>query len=194
MRFLILFAHPQQNSFQASLHRAAVETLRSGGHEVDDCDLYAEGFQPVLSESELNNYHDTEINLISVDAYVDRLRTAEGLVFIFPTWWYGLPAILKGYMDRVWLPGICFEIVNGKTYPLLQAIKTLVIITTYGSPYWLNNFYVGNPIYKFFKRGIGRLISPKAKILWLAKYHMDAATSHDKAKFLSAVRKTLSKL
>lgn len=194
MKFLVLFAHPQRESFQASLHQCVLEALKAAGHVVDDCDLYAEEFQPVLTRTEMEAYHDVGRNAAAVKNYVDRLRAAEGLVFVFPTWWYGMPAILRGYLDRVWLPGVCFDIIDGKTYPSLQKITSLVVVTTCGSPYWLNRFYVGDLNRKFFTRGIGRLISPKAKISWLVQYNMDKATARTKERFLSTVRKTMSKI
>jgi putative NADPH-quinone reductase len=193
MRFLVVFAHPQQNSFQARVHRCALETLQSRGHEVDDFDLYAENFQQVLTTAEMETYHDIYQNMITVKSHVDRLLSAEGLVFIFPTWWYGMPAILKGYLDRVWLPGVCFNIVGRRTYPLLNKITRLIVITTYGSSYWFYKLYLGDQNRKIFTRGIGRLISSKAKITWLAKYHMDIATPHEKDRFLSAIRQSLCK-
>jgi NAD(P)H dehydrogenase (quinone) len=67
MRVLVLFAHPVETSFVAALHRAAVDSLRQAGHEVDDCDLYAEGFDPVLSRQERIDYHDLDINRRRVD-------------------------------------------------------------------------------------------------------------------------------
>jgi NAD(P)H dehydrogenase (quinone) len=194
MKFLVLFAHPQKDSFQAKLHQCVLEALGAAGHVVDDCDLYAEQFQPVLTRSEMDTYHDVSRNVDSVKDYVDRLRAAEGLVFVFPTWWYGMPAILRGYLDRVWLPGVCFDIVDGKTIPSLRKVTRLVIVTTCGSPYWLNRFYVGELNKRFFRRGIGRLISPEAKIVWLAQYNMDKATVLTKERFISTVRTALSKI
>ena len=89
----------------------------AAGHEVDDCDLYAENFQPVLTAGERRAYHSPTPDTASVVREIERLRRAEGLVFVFPTWWFGMPAILKGYIDRVWIPGVAFELKNGRTLP-----------------------------------------------------------------------------
>jgi NAD(P)H dehydrogenase (quinone) len=78
--------------------------LRSRGHEVDDCDLYAERFDPVLSEIERIQYHDIKLNRAPVAAYADRLLAAEALILIYPVWNEGFPAILKGFFDRVFVP------------------------------------------------------------------------------------------
>ena len=120
MRVLVLFAHPVETSFQAALHRATVAALHEAGHEVDDCDLYAENFNPVLSRQERLDYHDEAICRKPVESYVERLRAAEALVFNFPVWNFGYPAILKGFFDRVFLPGVSFTLKDGKVWPNLD--------------------------------------------------------------------------
>ena len=112
MRVLVLYAHPDPESFAAALHRTIVETLAAAGHEVDDCDLYAEGFNPVLSREERVGYHDLAHNQMPVSAYVARLQKAEALVLSYPVWNFGFPAILKGFFDRVFLPGVSFKLVD----------------------------------------------------------------------------------
>ena len=118
MKALVLFAHPCPESFGAALHTRIVETLTECGWEVDDCDLNAEGFNPVLTEEERRHYHDEPENIAPVQEYVERLRAAEALVFSFPVWNFGYPAILKGFLDRVFLPGVSFKLVNGKVRPI----------------------------------------------------------------------------
>ena len=94
MRILVLFAHPVDTSFGAALHAKAVETLRKRGHAVDDCDLKAEGFDPVMTREDRLAYYDTSANRRRVSPYVERLLAAEALVFSFPVWNMGFPAIL----------------------------------------------------------------------------------------------------
>jgi putative NADPH-quinone reductase len=100
MRVLVIYCHPVESSYNAALHSEVVAQLKTAGHEVDDCDLYAEGFNPVMSREERLGYHEVPENERPVQTYVDRLRSAEALVFCFPTWCFGLPAMLKGYFDR----------------------------------------------------------------------------------------------
>ncbi len=111
MRVLVLFAHPVETSFAAALHTKVVEVLRAKGHEVDDCDLNAEGFDPVMSRQDRIDYHNLAVNRRNVAPYVDRLLAAEALVFSFPVWNMGFPAILKGFVDKVFLPGVSFTLV-----------------------------------------------------------------------------------
>ncbi len=105
MRVLVLFAHPLETSFGAALHAKAVETLRARGHAVDDCDLNAEGFDPIMTRQDRIEYYDLGADRRRVAPYVERLLAAEGLVFSFPVWNMGFPAILKGFVDKVFLPG-----------------------------------------------------------------------------------------
>ena len=77
----------RRGSYQAALHRCVVKTLIEVGHQVDDCDLYAEGFQPVLSWQERQNYYNTNKNRTLVTGEINRLIACEGIVLVFPTWW-----------------------------------------------------------------------------------------------------------
>src|SRR5207237_5466387 len=110
MRVLVLYAHPMADSFAAALHQTVVAALRRGGHAVDDCGLYAEGFDPVLTAGERRAYNTADPDLSAVAEHVARLKAAEALVLCFPTWWYGMPAILKGYFDRVWAQSVAFRL------------------------------------------------------------------------------------
>jgi NAD(P)H dehydrogenase (quinone) len=187
MRFLVVYAHPKEDSYQSAIHRSVVEALTQAGHQVDDCDLYAEGFQPILGNTELSRYPDGSQNRSIAPREVERLLRCEGLVFVFPTWWYGMPAILKGYFDRVWLPGVAFEISGSRTIPLLTSIVRLGVVTTFGSPWWVNNLYLGNPNRKILMRGVCRLLSPHARTLWLAQYGMDYIDEAKRKHFLRHV-------
>jgi putative NADPH-quinone reductase len=187
MRFLVIYAHPLDGSFQSAIHRRVVQALEGAGHDVDDCDLYAEGFQPVLTAAERRVYHDVKADRAPIAKHIERLLACQGLVFVFPTWWYGMPAILKGYIDRVWLPGVAFEVVAGRTRPLLQHIVRFGVVTTYGSPWWLNKLVLGNPGRKVFMRGIRHLFSRRARTLWLAQYGLDYIDAATREAFLRKV-------
>jgi len=193
MRYLVIYAHPVKNSFVSALHDCAVKALRDAGHDVDDCDLYAEGFQPVLSREERIAYHDTGANRAHVQKEIDRLLRCNALVLVFPTWWYGMPAMLKGYIDRVWLPGVVFDLAGGRTKPILTNIERFAVVTTYGSPWWLNKL-IFDPGRSTLMRGI-RLLFPRVpRALWLAQYGMDAADAATREKFLRKVARKLRAL
>ncbi len=194
MRFLVIYAHPDTNSFGSSLHQCVLRALTEAGHEVQTLDLYDDGFQPVLSAAERKSYYDLNADRYEVKSKIDQLLQCEGLIFVFPTWWYGMPAILKGYLDRVWLPGIAFEVANGRTRPLLGHIVRFAVVTTYGSPWWLNRFVFGDPNRKVFMRGVRHLISPAARTLWLAQYGMDSIGGRTREDFLRRVYTRLKQL
>ena len=109
MRILVVYCHPVESSFCSALHQTVVHTLKSQGHAVDDCDLYAECFNPVLSREERLMYNDPPNNLVEAKPYADRVMQAHALVFVFPVWNFGLPAMLKGFIDRVLVPGVSFH-------------------------------------------------------------------------------------
>jgi len=123
MRVLVIYAHPLADSFAAALHQAIVAALRRSGHEVDDCDLYAEGFDPVLSAAERRTYNSPSPDLSGVAEHVAQLSAAEALVLCFPTWWYGMRAILKGYFDRVWAKDVAFHLPEGGGRDPPRAVK-----------------------------------------------------------------------
>ena len=152
MKVLLLFSHPVETSFGAAVHETARAALEAAGHEVDDSDLYAEGFDPVLSRRDRLTYHSHPENMELVADHCRRLERAEALVIVTPIWNFGFPAILKGYFDRVWLPGVSFDLVEGKVQSKLQHIRKVVACFTYGSAPMLA-FLSGNPPRKIVKRG-----------------------------------------
>lgn len=193
MRILVLYAHPNPDSFVAALHRKAVAALLRAGHEVDDCDLYTEGFDPVLSREERVNYLDVPANRTTVDAYVRRLERAEGLVLVYPVWNFGFPAILKGFLDRVFLPGVSFRLVDGLATPNLTHLKVLVAVTTYGAPRW-RAFVLGDPPRKLVLRMLRVLVAPGAKRHYLALHDMNRQTLEGREAFLRRVDRVLGSL
>lgn len=195
MRVLVLYAHPLADSFAAALHRAIVAGLRRSGHEVDDCDLYAEGFDPVLSAAERRDYNTPSPDLASVAEQVARLRAAEALVLCFPTWWYGMPAILKGYFDRVWVPGVAFQLPasGGAIRPALANIKQLWVVTTYGAPWWLIRLVLRDPVRAVILGGLARLCGRGVRTRFLALYNIDAASRARCAAFLARVERAFAR-
>jgi len=194
MRILVIYAHPVETSFHAAMHARVVAALRQAGHEVDDCDLYAEGFNPVLSRQERLNYHDTAINQLPVKGYVERLQRADALVFCFPVWCFGLPAILKGWFDRVLMPGVSFDISDpAHVKPALTHLKRIVALTSYGRPRWMA-FVMGDPPRKVIKRYLRALTGGKARIGYHAYYHMNVATPALLERHMQRIESLMAKL
>lgn len=185
-RALVLFAHPCEESFSAALHKTVVSTLTARGWEVDDCDLNAEGFSPVLTEAERRGYHDVATNQAPVQSYVDRVMRAEALVLVFPVWNFGYPAILKGFFDRVFLPGVSFKIENGIVKANLTHIRKLAAVTTYGGAR-SRAFLAGDPPRHVVKRALWGVTRPD-KMRYLALYDMNRATDVQRGRFLATVK------
>jgi putative NADPH-quinone reductase len=185
MRLLAVHCHPTRDSFSSHLHRAVIERLR-GDHEIDEHDLYAERFDPVIREADFHAYMEERVPG-GIEPHAARLRAAQGLLFMFPTWNYGLPAILKGYFDRVWRPGVSFELKQGRPHPILRHITHLAVITTYGSPWAYNKLFMFEPNKRVLMRGFGGLLAPRLQKLWLAQYSEDRITDGERREFLAKV-------
>ncbi len=192
-RALVLFAHPCGESFSKALLETTCETLSTRGWEVDLLDLYAEGFDPVLTEAERRGYHDTEENTAPVADYVKRLQAADALVFVFPVWNFGYPAILKGFIDRVFLPGVSFVLRDGKVRANLTNIRRLAAVTTYGGTR-TRAFLCGDPPRKSVTRHIRAVLHPTAKTRYLALYDMNRATEIERRHFRKHVATALKGL
>lgn len=193
MRVLVLHAHPVETSFNRALFTAAVETLKAAGHAVDALDLYDEQFQAVMSRAERLAYHDVPGNLTpAIRPYVERLLAAEALVVVFPVWNYGFPAILKGFFDRIFVPGVSFVLVDGKLRTTLDNIRKAVFITSYGGDR-LRTWLMGDPPRRIVKRWgwvtFKTLLPPK----YLALYRMDQRTERELKGFIDKVRRTLER-
>jgi NAD(P)H dehydrogenase (quinone) len=193
LRILVLFAHPVETSFGAAVHAKLLAALRARGHEIDDCDLNAEGFDPVMTRQDRIDYHNIGVNRSRVGPYVDRLVAAEALVFSFPVWNMGFPAILKGFIDKVFLPGVSFRLEpNGDFTPTLHNIKRLGVACTYGGAR-LHTFLMGDPARKFLTRSMRLICAPGARCDYVAHYDMNHTTPERRAAFLKEIETTFSK-
>lgn len=186
MKILVLHAHPVEESFNGALHRLIVERLTARSHDVDDLDLYAEDFDPRLTRAERLAYHDERGPTDPVDPYVRRLLAAEGLVLCFPVWNYGFPAILKGFFDRVFLPGVSFRMIDGKATPNLHNIRKVVAVTSYGGS-WFRAALMGNPPKRLVNRVLRLTVKPGAPVSFLAHYSMNLSTQESREKFMAKV-------
>lgn len=190
MRVLVLHAHPDPASFSAALYRETLAALNEAGHSVTAFDLYERGFDPVLSRAEWQGYVKVPDNRAGLEADVAALLEAEAIVFVFPVWNFGLPAMLKGYLDRVFLPGVSFHLTDRRIAPGLRHVKRLVVVTTYGSTrLWAA--LMGDPPRKIFHRMLRVLIHPRGRCLYLAHHAIERSTDQSRAAFVARVRQTL---
>lgn len=109
MKILVVTAHPRSDSLTWGMAKRFIEGLTEAGHEYEIADLYAEGFNPILhTEDEPDWDNPNKTYSSEVMREMERIRASDALVYIFPLWWYSLPAIMKGYIDRVWNHGFAY--------------------------------------------------------------------------------------
>ena len=172
MKILVVLAHPNPASFNAAIAQTVVNTLESGGHEAIFHDLYTENFDPVLKTGEIRD------GIIPADiaSYSNELASAEGIVIIHPSWWGQPPAILKGWLDRVFRLDVAFrlpgKVGTGIPEGLLRAQVALVFTTSntpplreidlYGDPLkniWENCVFRVCGVQNFFRKNFGVMAS-----------------------------------
>jgi putative NADPH-quinone reductase len=145
-----------------------------------------------LNAAEHRDYLDPASHPPDVADHVTSLQRADALLLVYPTWWYGLPAMLKGWFDRIWAPGVVFKLGDGAIEPLLTNIKRIGVVTTYGSPLWLL-WVIGWPDKKLINRGFRRLCARGCSVEWLMLTRMDQRTAPERAAFLARVNARLSR-
>ena len=195
MRALIVYCHPSETSFTAAVRDTVLDRLDAAGAETHVIDLYDNGFDPVLSREDWDDYLDTSKNTSKVSQDVAALRWADTLIFVYPTWWYGLPAMLKGWLDRVLLPEVAFHMPtkDGETIrPGLTHITGLAVFTTCGASWWLTRM-IGAPGRRTLMRGVGLLCSKRKRSTFAALYLMDTVSEAARKKHLARVAARVDK-
>jgi putative NADPH-quinone reductase len=193
MNILLIRAHPLEDSYNAALADAAQRGLTCAGHRVTRIDLYADHFDPVMHADERRSYHDAATAPPDVARYVELLRSHDALLFSYPTWCFGMPAILKGWFDRVFRPGVSMNIDGAAVTPLLTHIHTVIGIATYGRPRHMA-WWMGDPPRKIVTRYVKWFCAKGAKTHYLAHYHMNASTDASRAAFLKQVESAMARL
>lgn len=196
MRALVIYCHPKPGSFNAAIRDVVLERLAAAGAEVRLSDLYARGFSPVLTEAEWTGYLHSPANQAPVAQDVADVGWCDTLIFIYPTWWYGLPALLKGWLDRTLLPDVAFLMPDETSKvirPGLHHIRRLGVFTTCGASWWLTAL-VGAPGKRTLVRGVGFLCAPRKKVAFAAHYLMDSSTDASRKAYLARVAAKVDKL
>lgn len=177
MRLLAVCCHPSPESFHASVRAAVLTRLTAAGHTVEVIDLYAEGFDPVMPRRQWQDPRRGGGSAPDLSRHVDELRAAEGLILIYPTWWYGMPAMMKGWVDRVWQPGVAFEMEprGGIRLHMLDNIRAFAVVTTHGSPGWFIRWRIGAPGRKQVVRGLTQHLAKRCRVSWNALYDVDSS-------------------
>jgi NAD(P)H dehydrogenase (quinone) len=192
----VILAHPCPDSYAHALAQRAVDGLQIAGHSVDLVDLYAEGFQAAMTEAEREAYHGEEPILDPlVQASADLVRRVDALIFVYPTWWSGLPAILKGWIDRVMVPGVgfTFDGRTGKARPSLTNVRHLIGVSTYGSPKSLVRIINDNGR-RTIMRALRLSCGFRVQTRWHGLYAIDTSTIEQRAEFAARVERSMTEL
>ena len=193
MKCLVVIAHPDSDSLCHALAHAAVTALTAAGHEVDIEDLCTSGFSPALTLAERRSYYGEAFDARAVSAEIERLRAAEALVLVFPTWWFGFPAVLKGWFDRVWAPGVAYDHANdlGPITPRLHNLRRALALTSLGSPWWVDRLVMWQPVRRILRTAILGTCAPNCRLEMLSFYNAEKLTAPLVEAFRSRVGKVL---
>jgi NAD(P)H dehydrogenase (quinone) len=196
MTALVVFAHPLRGSLCGRLADVCVEALAAAGHDVELLDLYDRGFDPRLTPAERTAYYADRPEASEVPGHATALAQADVLVFIFPTWWFGPPAMLKGWIDRVFAPGVAFGHAEdfGPIVPKLDRLRHAAVVTTLGSPWWVDWFVMRRPVRRMFKTAVIGGCAPRARFSWLPFYASERPGPQRVAAFERRVREGLSRI
>jgi NAD(P)H dehydrogenase (quinone) len=188
MRTLVVYVHPVEGSFTSSVRDAIIQHLPSQHHEVRLRDLYAENFDPFLSATERALHHTPPKTRPELARDVEDLRWCEAIVFVYPTWWSGLPAMLKGWIDRTWMNEVAWSLPVGANTirPRLTNIRRLVAVTTHGSSKVVNALQ-GEPGKRTISRSIRLMCNPWCRARWIALYGLDKSKLEDRQKHLATI-------
>lgn len=195
-RALVVYCHPDPQSFSAAVRDRVIAHLRAAGAEIRLHDLYAAGFAPALTGAEWAGYAKSPENRAEVASETADLMWCDTLILVYPTWWFGAPAMLKGWMDRVLLPGVAFHLPDrpaGPVRPALTGIVRLGLFTTCGTSWW-QMWLMGAPGHRMVLRGVRALLSRRVRVRHATLYRIDGRTSAERAAHLDRVGTAVDRL
>ncbi len=191
MKLLVVYSHPVPESFNAAVRDVALKALGEAGHEVRLLDLHAEGFDPVMSAEDRRAY-ETEDAIVDPHArrHADLVNGADALVFVYPTVTGGLPAMLKGWLDRVLVTGVAFVLDprTNKVKPAMRHIRRIGVVTVNPSRR-LNVALVNDAGRRTLTRTLRLICRPTARRTFKALYRSDHRSAVEQNIFRDGVEK-----
>lgn len=172
MKCLVVVTHPLEESLCHFFGEHIVAQLNNQGHEVLIENLYESGFDPVLSENERLSYYSEAYDASDVKSQVHRLKEAEAIVLVYPTWWFSFPAMLKGWFDRVWAPGIAYDHADdfGPVRPRLNNLRRVLVVTSLGAPWWVDRLIMWQPVKRVVKYALLGACASGVHLSYLSLY------------------------
>ena len=186
MNIVVVLGHPSGDSYCAAIFDRIVDALEAqSAHSVTAIRLADEKFTTAMSTAERAAY-ETEAPLISAETkrHAEILKQAEALIFVYPTWWSGLPAQLKGWLEQVFVLGVAFRFnKNGKIRPNLQNVRQIIGVSTYGSP-WRYVKLINDNGRRTLTRAIRMSTGLRTRTMWFGIYALDTCTQHQREEFI----------
>ena len=195
MRVAIVFNHPYEGSYCNAILDAVKRGLNRAGHEIDVIHLDQDKFNPVMTAEDLLAFRNKKsIDSQALD-YIQRIKAADHLVFIFPIWWELMPALMKGFIDKVIFPGETYDYTKSGygMITLLDHLQSATVITTMNTPAIMYKFMYGNAIKKSLIRGTLKKSGIK-NVKWLSLNMVKASSSEKRAKWLEKIEKRFAGL
>ncbi len=195
MKALIVFNHPYDGSYCNAILNSVTRGLKQANHEIDIIHLDKEEFNPVMTSEDLKAFRDKKPIDPKVVEYKKRLEIADHVIFIFPIWWEYMPALMKGFVDKVIFPGVAYDYVdkgNTKMKPLLTNIKGVTVITTMNTPRMLYRLVFGNALEMAFMRGTFWKLGFKNR-KWINYDMVKQASDKRRNMWLAEIEKTIQK-
>jgi NAD(P)H dehydrogenase (quinone) len=195
MRVVVVVAHPDPDSFNHAIASTATASLTRAGHAVTVLDLYAEEFRAAMSHDEQLAYHsDRPLLDPMAERHAGIIKRAEALVFVYPTWWSTVPAILKGWLERVMVPGVGFVFdEHQRVRRGLTDVRRVVGISTYRA----TRLYV-KVLNDNGRRTLMRALRLNTALVtrrsWLALYEVDNSSLAQRQAFLKRVDQKMRSL
>ncbi len=199
MKVLVILAHPSPSSFVSFLSSEVVDELNKCGHDIRHHDLWEEQFDPVFTQYErLNHVGNIDSKLCSLPElrqHVEDIQWCDALVLVYPTWWSGQPAMLKGWFDRVLMNEVAWVLPEGaaRIRPLLTNVRHLIVVTTHGSGKF-HNALEGESGKRTALRSVRLMLHRRVRCEWIAMYGIDNATPPQRQKFSGRVRRRISRV
>ncbi len=193
-KVLVVYCHPLGDSFVAAALERTLAGLAATDAEVRFRDLYAEGFSPEVSADEHRSHMHPGV-ASDLRSHADDLQWADTLVFVYPTWWSGQPAMLKGWIDRVFACGVAWDLPDGanRLVPKLRNVKHIAAVTTHGSSKLINSLQ-GEGGKRTLFRSVRAMCHPFTRCHWVAFYGVDTRSDDAREKFLDRVQRSITKI
>jgi NAD(P)H dehydrogenase (quinone) len=156
-KILIINGHPVEESYGSSLANAYFQGAKKGNFSVETITVRTMEFNPNL----MYGYNKRMELEPDIENAINQMKEADHIVWIFPIWWHGTPALLKGFIDRTLLPGIAYDMKNRKLPKKLFKEKSSRIIVTCDTPRWYNTLFLKNPAINQLKKGTLNFIGIK---------------------------------